>query len=156
MKRIYMTSCLRYQGRVAIVHQPVPGCTLPKDREAFYSDAYIEHWGRVFKKMDLYHRRGILFETFLMAPEEILAAVRALPVDSAPLLARQAQAMQHTLQQEAVAPYAPQNSSIAAMVERAEAELDRMPAELRGDRYVEPLRHYAFTTSRVSIRRASA
>jgi hypothetical protein len=40
-----------------------------------YSDEYIEYWGEVFLANPILRRRGVNFITFLVAPEEILAAV---------------------------------------------------------------------------------
>jgi hypothetical protein len=44
-----------------------------------YPDEYIEHWGNVFLANPIVRRRGVLFTAFLVAPEEILAAV-AMPL----------------------------------------------------------------------------
>lgn len=59
-----------------------------------YPDAYIDHWGRVYLLNPAIRKRGVLFETFLIAPEEILILL-APPVadvdDYRPLLAAQRQ-----------------------------------------------------------------
>ena len=43
-------------------------------RTPTYSDEYIHHWGEVFTANNL-HLRNLTFETFLLAPEKILAAI---------------------------------------------------------------------------------
>ena len=100
-----------------------------------YSDAYIEYWGELFVSRDLYRQHGVRFDTFLMAPREILAAVSQVP-RSAPLLPAQADAMHRDLQEQML----PDS------------------ARLRGDGYIEPLRRHAYDVSadRHTDRRALA
>ena len=99
-----------------------------------YSTEYVACAHQVYLNEDLYHRAGILFDTFLLMPTEILQAVRNRPADAEPLLPRQAQAMHEQV--------------IRELAEREEAALDRLPGtELRGDRYVQPLRHHSYAVS---------
>ncbi len=60
-----------------------------------YPDEYIEHWGWVYLLNSALRKRGVLFETFLIAPQEILDAVATPPVadvdDYRPLLSAQRQ-----------------------------------------------------------------
>lgn len=89
-----------------------------------YSDEYIEHWGAIFEAERLYEVRGIRFDTFLIAPHEILEAVADLP-QQAPLLPEQAAAM-HVDLEESLLP---------------------ADAELRGTGYVQPIRHHTYDVS---------
>jgi hypothetical protein len=118
-----------------------------------YSDEYIEHWGRAFVAEDLYHRRGIRFDTFLLAPGEILKAVRALPADAAPLLPRQAQVMHREL---VCVVTSPRPVATAEAAEAIEHQLVPARAELRGDAYIERLRHHAYTVASASHRNRRA
>lgn len=43
-----------------------------------YPDEYLEHWAKVYLANPILRRRGVLFAAFLVAPDEILAAV-AMP-----------------------------------------------------------------------------
>lgn len=106
-----------------------------------YSDEYIEHWGRTFEAEDLYRRRGIRFDTFLLAPDEILQAVRALPADAAPLLPRQAEVMHRDLVGVVTCP---RPVATAEAAEALEHQLVPARAELRGDAYIERLRHHNY------------
>lgn len=89
-----------------------------------YSDEYIDHWAKVFTERDLFKQRGICFETFLLAPREILAAVEQMP-RSEPLLSAQAAVMHRDLEESMV----PDG------------------AMLRGGVYVLPLKHHAYAIS---------
>lgn len=97
-----------------------------------YSTEYVECARKVYRNENLYHRAGILFDTFLLMPTEILQAVRNRPADAQPLLPRQERVMNEQLVRE--------------LAEREEAAL---PAgtTLRGDRYVQGLRHHAYAVS---------
>lgn len=133
----------------------------------WYSDEYLEHWGRVFVAEDLYCRRGVRFETFLQAPQEILDAVAQLPVDAAPLLPRQAAVMaavlwsertghaghvaRRELTQRALARLLDMMTALhtRAVVDVAEETEPALPAAARlaGERYIEPMRHHSFAVS---------
>lgn len=59
-----------------------------------YPDAYIEHYGRIYLANPIIRKRGVLFDTFLLAPQEILRLISP-PVadvdDYRPLLLKQRQ-----------------------------------------------------------------
>jgi len=40
-----------------------------------FADEWIEFWGRVYDAVPALRSRGVLFETFLIAPREVLAAL---------------------------------------------------------------------------------
>jgi len=57
-----------------------------------YPDEYIDYWGGVFLANPCLRRRGVRFDTFLIAPRELLAKVMAPATDAdghAPLLPHQ-------------------------------------------------------------------
>jgi len=99
-----------------------------------YSDEYLEHWGRIFEQRDLYCRFGIRFDTFLIWPEDTLAAVDALIAEHGPelrpLLPAQAQVMH-----------------AQAEAERLEQGMLPHHARLRERGYVEPMRHHAYASA---------
>jgi hypothetical protein len=90
-----------------------------------YADEYIEHWGGVFTARDLYHQHGVRFDTFLLAPQEILDSIAQLPPRVAPLLPAQAAAMHRDLE-EALVPNG---------------------AQMRERGYVQRMRHHAYAVS---------
>ena len=103
-----------------------------------YPDAYIDYWGEIYTANPVLHRRGILFESFLQAPHELLAAVAngtALPLpdreDFYPLLPAQ-QRVRDRLVMEEIAD---------ALEQRLEQEHGPV---CRNGRLIEPLRHHAY------------
>lgn len=94
-----------------------------------YTDEYIEWWGRRYEELRLVER-GILFEYFLLEPENILAALglrvqRELPEK---LLPQQAQVMAAIVDDEFA----------------LQQELDdNAQIVYRNGRYTEPLHHHA-------------
>lgn len=131
-----------------------------------YTDEYLEYWGHVFATEDLYCRRGIRFDTFLLAPREILAAVAQLPADAEPLLPRQAEVMAAQLWAErgghprSGGPQQARSSRALGRLLDGLAELRTVPvadpapepvlpaaARLAGERYIEPMRHHCYAVS---------
>lgn len=51
------------------------GATRSLPMRAVWPDEYIEQWGQIYIDNPTLRRRGILFETFLQSPREILFAV---------------------------------------------------------------------------------
>jgi hypothetical protein len=90
-----------------------------------YADEYIDHWGEVFTARDLYRQHGVRFDTFLLAPHEILDSIDQLPPRVAPLLPAQAAAMHRDLE-EALVPAG---------------------AQMRDSGYVQRMRHHAYSVS---------
>lgn len=93
-----------------------------------YTDEYLNHWGDEFTRRDLF-ARGIRFDTFLLDPRGIIAAVEAVPADQAPLLPRQAEVMHRQAQRD------------------LEDSLVPATAGLRGEGYMETLRHHSWDVS---------
>lgn len=48
-------------------------------REHMYTDAELEHWGRIFVELNLY-RRGYDFESFMQSPHAFLDGSKPLPL----------------------------------------------------------------------------
>lgn len=65
-----------------------------------YSDEYLDYWGDVFVRLGLYPQHGVLFETFLLYPQEIVQACAQHDPHATPLLPRQAEAMHAQMAQE--------------------------------------------------------
>ena len=65
-----------------------------------YPDEYVDYWGDVFVRLGLYEQHGVLFETFLLHPQEIVQACAQRDPHTAPLLPRQAEAMRMQMAQD--------------------------------------------------------
>jgi hypothetical protein len=92
---------------------------------AIYSDEYIEHWATVFIERALFAQRGIRFDTFLLDPVEILAAV-----EQAPRMCRLLEAQEEVMHRDI-----------------EESLMSAVGAQVRGSAYVVPLRHHARAVS---------
>jgi len=60
-----------------------------------FDEAHIEQWGEIYIALPLLRERGVLFETFLLAPVEILRALNQL--QQAEAVRQQARAAGETL-----------------------------------------------------------
>lgn len=113
------------------------GCPLRVDG-ALLSDAHLEFWGEIYTTNNL-HARGVLFETFVTAPQATLEA-----------LARRAQAQYDDTPE----PLLPAQARVqrrldlqtpVGELERLEAELDHTPGAVRRNgTWIERLRHRAW------------
>lgn len=131
MNRIYMTGMYNHNGQSSLVHKPV--CTLPEvDR---YSDEELDRWGEIYTANRL-HARGILFETFLRHPQEILAAVvgwvQHIEEDQPSLLPSQRQVVDRLDREEL-------DEELAARSEHALLKHDYRVIEMHGNQYVQPM-----------------
>ena len=104
------------------------------DQGPTYSDEYIDRWAEVYLRLGV-KRYGILFETFLRFPEEIVKGIEA----------------------ESFRPLLPSQEAVQARLDRAEAAMIQAAHEnsleprgvcVRGDKLIEPLRHHSFACSR--------
>jgi len=59
-----------------------------------YPDEHIDYWGDVFTSAPEVLRHGILFETFLVAPQNILDLIHGNALQPLPLLPQQKMVMQ--------------------------------------------------------------
>ncbi|MEW8494269.1 MAG: hypothetical protein AB2604_10725 [Candidatus Thiodiazotropha taylori] len=114
---------------------------------ALFSDEHIDFWGDVYiANRALLRERGVLFETFMFAPKDILSAVlsgRAIPLsndqDFYPLLPAQMKVAERLFNQE----------QEAWERECLEADLTRIretgnsPARVANGKLIEPLTHHA-------------
>ncbi len=104
-----------------------------------FSDAHIEHWAAIYQQPDLnrvLRGRRVCFETFLLAPEAILAAIGrpTIIVSRCGLLPAQRQARMK----------ADLESALIALARCAIEQLERERACCRNGRFVEKLRHRAW------------
>lgn len=94
-------------------------------------DALLHHWGEVYLANPVIRARGILFETFLRHPREILQAIAfeqlPLPVGLSP---RQAAARSRIAACQRPLPM-PYPDTVVTL-----------DVHSRGDRYIEPLHHH--------------
>lgn len=85
-----LIKCRPGPGRFWSVYGPCPAIRVHD--VARYTDEHIEHWGEVFVRERL-AELGLVFETFIESPADILAAVTSerdrLRETFAPLLPRQ-------------------------------------------------------------------
>lgn len=110
-----------------------------------FADEYIEHWAAVYlDNPPLLARCGVLFETFLLTPAEILAAGARLEVTSCRrgLLQRQLDVRQRVDQD-------------AALQEMGERAIDALAAECHcaNGTWTEKLRHHAWAARRPAKRK---
>lgn len=95
-----------------------------------YQDAYLEYWGDIFIARGL-QDLGILFETFLGYPNEILRALDGRG-DFAPLLPKQRQVFCTLLNEDAIG---------------YEAGMLPPDARLRDCGYTQPMKHHSYASS---------
>lgn len=105
-----------------------------------FGTEYVDYWREVYENERLYERRGILLETFLLMPQDILDAVAALPPNTPPLLPAQALAMHRQALREAA--------------EQEELACEALPGHVvRDGRHMQVLHRRAWDISRDRDRR---
>ncbi len=110
-----------------------------------FADEHIERWGVVYRANPHIARRGVLFETFLLAPAEILAACSSPPVmivSRLGLMPRQRAAQRHI----------DRDAALQEMGERAIAAL-AAEAHCANGTWCEKLRHHAWAARRRTYRK---
>lgn len=128
MERDYIRTRLNWLGSCSVSFGPVansvPHATAPR-----YSDEYIDYWAEVWADKNLMNY-GILLETFLQHPHDILNGLEQLARhDHLPLLPEQ-RAVQ---------------SLVDALDAEATSEIERLSgAQCRNGQWVEPLHHHAW------------
>lgn len=109
-----------------------------------FADEHIELWAPVYLANPHIARRGVLFETFLLAPTEILAACArpAMAVSRGGLLQEQLDARRRIDQE-------------TALYEMGERALDALAAEAHcaNGAWTEKLRHHAWAARRRAKRK---
>lgn len=91
-----------------------------------FPDDYIEHWGTVYNNVPAIRERGVLFNTFLLYPDQIMQQV--FEEDAMPLL--------------------PMQQVVMHKVAAADAEHDALipaTAQRRGGSFIERWRHHCWT-----------
>lgn len=111
-----------------------------------WPDAYLERWGEVYLANPQLRVRGVLFETFLLAPEALLLAASLPPgmVPGARLLPRQA-AVRRRLDEQANA------RQLHLALGLVEVALRKPGARVADGRVVEKLAHHARPRSRANF-----
>ncbi|MEW8522521.1 MAG: hypothetical protein AB2552_05660 [Candidatus Thiodiazotropha endolucinida] len=110
-----------------------------------YPDNYLDHWGDLYvRNCALLKARGVLFETFLMAPRDILTAVafnKPLPLAEGqafyPLLPKQ-QAIQERLFNEEQNEF--EKEWLEQMLTRIR-QTGKSPMRVSNGQIIEPLTH---------------
>ncbi len=125
-----------------------------------FPDTHLDHWGEVYLNHPELRARGILFETFLQDPVQLLSYVEGWPLppladgqDHYPLLPAQ-QRVADRLAYDRIADRLLSEAEFDALVDEIEAELVE-PLDARGSdgRLIEPLRHHAWDRNHETKRR---
>jgi len=113
------------------------------------TDEQLDYWAGVFLANPGIRARGVLFETFLIAPVQIIAAIAAAPVPPARagLLIGQRRA-------QAAADF---QTSVQQVVQRLGREAERSSTGVADGRLVERLRHHRYPRNpmRTRVREAA-
>lgn len=109
-----------------------------------YHDAYIEFWADVYLLNPWIRARGVLFETFLVAPAAILRAL-ALPMHEfvSQLLIEQREVRERLDFRDAI--------GATPCEARAVEGLEQLGARCENGRFIERLRHHAWPRRRAGF-----
>jgi hypothetical protein len=122
-----------------------------------FPDHYLDHWGEVYLAHPALRARGILFDTFLQDPEQLLSYVDGRPLpplpdgeDHYPLLPEQRAVADRLAVRDEIL----DDEQFEQLVSDIEAELVE-PLDARGSdgRLIEPLRHHAWDRNHETKRR---
>lgn len=107
----------------------------PVDMTGIYPDAYIDYWGEIYLANPTVREHGVLFGTFLMAPQEILHAVVMQSIEVAPGLLAKQRAVQRRVD-EAI-----RGEQLPLALDAVIVALERKGARVSDGRWIEPLHH---------------